>query len=103
MYGETDQIRAALTDRSGLDFERLTAREAGAGNDSYEVEPGETDIEWNEDNGSARYTYVRTAEGGQWLAESYQYHDGAYLGDRHHLRAYEDPDSNFTTIQTHRE
>ena len=103
IYGDTDQIRAALTDRSGLAFEELPEREADAGNDSYEVEPSETDIEWNEASGSARYTYVRTADGGQWLGESYQYHDGAYLGDRHHLRAYEDPEGNFTAIQIHRE
>ncbi len=103
IYGESSQIRAALTDRSGLSFENLSAHESDASNESYEVEPGETEIDWNEASGSARYTYVRTSEGGRWLDESYQLHDGAYLGDRHHLRAYEDPDGEFTAIQIHRE
>jgi len=59
-------------------------------------------------DGSTRYAYVAMGHdptGGTWLDESYQLHDGEYLGSRHHIRAYASPDSDdqWTAMQTHRE
>jgi hypothetical protein len=63
-------------------------------------------IPWRTAHASTRYTYVRPADGssGRWVEESYQLYDGAYLGARYHIRAYESPDeSRWTAIQAHRE
>ncbi|WP_226479113.1 hypothetical protein [Natrinema amylolyticum] len=63
---------------------------------------------WGSADGSTRYVYVATDDdptGGVWLDESYQLHDGDYLGSRHHIRAYASPDEDdeWTAIQAHRE
>lgn len=66
----------------------------------------ETIFEWADAHGSTRYTYVDgTPRGGsgQWLDESFQIHAGAYLGSRHHIRAYAAPRDDWTAIQVHQE
>ncbi|WP_336325299.1 hypothetical protein [Halovenus sp. HT40] len=103
LHGEPTEVRAALTDRSDLGFEELPESEAEAGNESYELEIQESDLDWNDATGSTRYTYIRDGTSGTWLDESYQLHEGTYLGERHHIRAYEDPDGEYTAIQIHRE
>lgn len=63
-------------------------------------------FEWADAHGSTRYTYVDgTPRGGsgQWVDESYQIHAGAYLGSRHHIRAYAAPRDDWTAIQVHQE
>ncbi|WP_255291488.1 hypothetical protein [Natrinema sp. CBA1119] len=67
-----------------------------------------TETAWGSADGSTRYAYVATGDdptGGTWLDESYQVHDGEYLGSRHHIRAYASPDSDdqWTAMQAHRE
>jgi hypothetical protein len=66
----------------------------------------EETILWRTAHASTRHTYVRPAgeRSGRWIEESYQLYDGAYLGTRYHLRAYESPEeSRWTAIQAHRE
>ncbi|AQL42533.1 hypothetical protein BV210_07330 [Halorientalis sp. IM1011] len=63
-------------------------------------------FEWADAHGSTRYTYFDgTPRGGsgQWVDESYQIHAGAYLGSRHHIRAYAAPRDDWTAIQVHQE
>jgi hypothetical protein len=62
-------------------------------------------VTWSETTGADRYTYVGTDEGGYWMDESDQIHDGAYLGSRYHLRLYEvsDGPDTYTAIQAHTE
>lgn len=66
-----------------------------------------TEIEWSTARGSTRYTYLHNRETGQgrWIDETYQLHDGTYLGTRYHLRLYEggEGDDRWTAIQVHRE
>lgn len=67
-----------------------------------------TETAWGSADGSTRYAYVAMGHdptGGTWLDESYQLHDGEYLGSRHHIRAYASPDSDdqWTAMQAHRE
>ncbi|WP_255194918.1 hypothetical protein [Halorarius litoreus] len=65
----------------------------------------ENSVDWSETTGADRYTYVETDDGGRWLDESAQVHDGAYLGARYHLRLYEVPsgEDTWTAIQAHQE
>jgi hypothetical protein len=60
---------------------------------------------WRETVGAARYTYVRTDEGGRWMAETTQVHDGSYLGSRSHVRFYEfsADGERWTALQAHHE
>ncbi|MES3516985.1 MAG: hypothetical protein PPP58_04890 [Natronomonas sp.] len=60
-------------------------------------------IEWDDAEGSTRYTMVIVDGERQWLDESYQFHAGTYLGDREHIRAYDDPAGEWTAIQIHEE
>ncbi|WP_058365111.1 hypothetical protein [Haloparvum sedimenti] len=73
------------------------------------VRPNGTATAWGQATGSTRLTYVvgpgERLDEGQWLLESYQLHDGDYLGARHHIRAYAapNPDEEWTAMQAHRE
>jgi hypothetical protein len=60
---------------------------------------------WRHAHGSVRYTYVETAGGdGQWIRQRYQLHVGAYLGSRHHVRAFApSAESTWTALQAHSE
>lgn len=66
-----------------------------------------TTIEWTSADGSTRYTYLhdQTTGTGHWVDESYQLHDGTYLGSRYHLRLYDGGQGQrqWTAIQGHRE
>lgn len=62
-------------------------------------------VSWNETRGAKRYTYVETTDGEEWVDETNQLHDGAYLGARYHIRMYEvsAQEDTFTAIQAHHE
>jgi hypothetical protein len=77
------------TDHEGVDAVRLT----GSG------------LAWRETTGATRYTYVRTDEGGEWMDETTQVHDGSYLGARSHVRFYEFSagGERWTALQAHHE
>lgn len=99
---------------------RQRLRTVGRGNwnetrvDGPELEPRQMrsvedtpNITWGEATGANRYVYVESSESGAgvWLAESFQLHDGTYLGFRHHIRAYESPfpGDEWVVLQAHRE
>lgn len=86
--------------------------EAGAGEEwQTDHEDGEavrlsgSGLAWRETIGAARYTYVRTSDGGEWMAETTQVHDGSYLGARSHVRFYEfsADGERWTALQAHHE
>ena len=62
-------------------------------------------VAWSETTGADRYTYVETDEGGRWIDETAQIHDGTYLGSRYHIRLYEvsDGPDTYTALQAHTE
>lgn len=62
----------------GVEDERMLAR----GHD----EPA--GIEWGRGHGANRYTFVRTEDGGRWMAQTDQLRDGSYFGVQYHLRLY---------------
>ncbi len=90
------------------------ALEAGPETDWEETDEEETDAdpeltrdivvrEWDDAHGSVRYSYFQGPDGGQWVDESFELHDGEYLGSRDHVRAYESPDGAYTAVQVHEE
>lgn len=111
-YGNPDDVRTALTERSALRWtdEQINEGEADAetvSTERVEIDPDAEDIgeiiAWNEAKGATRYTYFETDDGGVWVDESYQLHAGTYLGKRSHIRAYDDPAGEWTAIQIHEE
>ncbi|WP_101295486.1 hypothetical protein [Halegenticoccus soli] len=106
--GDPETTRRALTERTSIEWNRTTENEtdATAGAHSADaVEVTDDGVDWDDARGSTRYTYVDVdGDGeGRWLAESYQLHTGAYLGSRYHIRAYADPDGEWTAMQAHQE
>ncbi len=92
--------RNALTARSDVDWEETDEVESDADPDMVR-ETIATD--WEDAHGSVRYSYFEGPDGGEWVAETAEFHDGTYLGARDHIRAYESPDGAYTAVQVHEE
>lgn len=114
VYGNTSLTEWALRTDAHTDAEWRDVED-----DEYDMGPGDEDGNQSsivpddiqggaglgEADGAVRWTYVETPSGEtHWLRESYQLKDGSYLGQRDHLRAYEDPENdNWTVFQAHSE
>lgn len=101
--GSPERTHRTLTDRDGLDFEEMEPGEKEADAETYQFNFSVTEVDWHDADGAIRYVYFEDERGGEWQTESYQLHNGEYLGQRDHIRAYEDPNDEWTAIQTHRE
>lgn len=106
VHGGSDRVKRALTNRTGLEWNRTAVNESDADADTHSVEVTDDGIQWNDARGSTRYTYVDAGPrggSGEWVAESYQLHTGSYLGTRYHVRAYESPHpaDDWTALQAH--
>ncbi|WP_418281874.1 hypothetical protein [Halorubrum sp. DTA98] len=95
-----DTVREALTARPDTDWEETDEEEREAESD-FVREAITTD--WEDAHGSVRYSYFEGPDGGEWIDETYELHDGEYLGSRDHIRAYEAPDGEYTAVQVHEE
>jgi hypothetical protein len=111
-YGDPERVQTALTDRSKLEWEKEPIEEDDANaeavsRDRLELDPEAEElsdaISWVDAEGSNRYTYFETDDGGRWVGESYQLHTGTYFGQRRHIRAYDDPAAEWTAVQIHEE
>ena len=112
VYGGSDEVRTALTERSELEWEDEQLHEGDADSETVstdrirfdpDAEAFEDIISWGDAEGSTRYTYLEVDGDGQWIDESYQLHAGTYLGERRHIRAYDDPAGEWTAVQMHEE
>lgn len=114
MFGDANDVRWLLQEQSDIDWQDHEVHEGDADAATYSLDTlnitfdpdaddlGET-IRWDEAEGSTRYTYFEVDGEGQWVDESYQLHAGTYLGHRMHIRAYDDPQGEWTAIQVHDE
>jgi hypothetical protein len=93
-------VRAALTGDGGSTWEVTDDAEREADGDLVADVVGR---EWRDAYGSTRYSYFEGADGGEWTTVTFEVHDGAYLGSRDHVRAYESPDAAYTAVQVHEE
>lgn len=116
VYGNTTETRLHLEEQSEGSWNETEPEEEDIGPRENADSIRGTTTAWGSASGSTRYTYVspgrvedvdetdKTYENGVWLEESYQLHDGDYLGSRHHIRAYESPDGGeWTAMQAHSE
>lgn len=107
--GDVDATRRHLERSSRGDWNETRGSFEDEGVGEGYVRPNGTATAWGQATGSTRLTYVvgpgERLDEGRWLLESYQLHDGDYLGARHHIRAYAapDPDEEWTAMQAHRE
>ncbi|MCU4926530.1 hypothetical protein OB905_11130 [Halobacteria archaeon AArc-dxtr1] len=102
VYGDAETTEDLLRQQSTGEWEELDEDEADVGHDEDSI-LNDSSTAWGSADGSVRYTYIDPpGEDGRWVDESYQLKDGAYLGERHHIRAYTDPaDDNWTAMQAH--
>ena len=110
VVGDPEDVHVVMTERSRLEWTETAPEE-------QDLDPGQDDrdsvnpeaqnvedvVRYGEANGAIRYSYVETEEGGMWLLPDYQIHSGNYLGQRMHVRAYEDPNGEWTAMQAHDE
>ncbi|PHQ38107.1 hypothetical protein DJ69_13325 [Halorubrum persicum] len=101
-YADAETTRRAIERREGADWEATEEAEAAATADAEQV-AALVARDWADAHSSDRYSYVEGPDGGVWLEETFELHDGAYLGVRDHLRAYESPDGAYTAVQAHEE
>ncbi|WP_424013879.1 hypothetical protein ACOZ35_12450 [Halorubrum xinjiangense] len=101
-HADAEATRAAIEGDAAADWQKTDPDEAAAtaGDDQIREFVGR---DWQDAHSSLRYSYVEGPTGGVWLAETFELHDGAYLGVRDHLRAYESPDGAYTAVQAHEE
>jgi hypothetical protein len=102
-HADAAATRAAIEGDPSTDWEETPPDEAAstAVDDDQLREAVARD--WRDARSSLRYSYVEGPDGGAWLVETFELHDGRYLGVRDHLRAYESPDGAYTAIQAHEE
>ena len=99
-HADGDTVRRALTERPDTDWEETDDEESDA---DPELVREAVLTDWEDAHGSVRYSYFEGPDGGEWVDEAYELHDGAYLGARDHVRAYESPDGAYTAVQVHEE
>ena len=94
-YADAEATRAAIEGDAATDWRETEPDEAAAtaGDDQLREAVAR---DWRDARSSLRYSYVEGPDGGAWLAETFELHDGRYLGVRDHLRAYESPDGAYT-------
>ncbi|WP_254841194.1 hypothetical protein [Natronomonas marina] len=105
VVGPTDEVRRSMVARTELEWNGTAGGNGtgGASEPERRAEQLEDDIDWGGARGANRYTRVTVDGEDRWLDESYQLHAGTYLGQRLHVRAYEDPHGEWTAMQAHTE
>lgn len=105
VYGDPAKVERHLRETSIGDWDDVEANETDV--DPVGGRVTGSDTAWGTAGGSTRHVYVVDPIRGQgsWRTESYQLHDGDYLGTRHHIRAYESPyeDEQWVAMQVHHE
>lgn len=102
-HADADATRAAIEGDAAANWEETDPDEAAATVDDGDQVREFVARDWRDAHSSLRYSYVEGPTGGAWLTETFELHDGRYLGVRDHLRAYEAPDGSYTAIQAHAE
>ncbi|WP_232702873.1 hypothetical protein [Halobacterium wangiae] len=105
VYGDPEDVRRRLVESNRGNWNETGAGEQEVAVDESASALNSTSVEWQVADGADRYVYLSDVEGGAWLSEDYQIHDGSYLGSRHHVRAYTPPgdDASWTAMQAHHE
>jgi len=103
--GDPEVTRRAMV-QSELEWEdpdRPAGRNGTQNASELEDDPLADTISWGRARGAVRYTQVVVNGERRWVDEDYQLHAGNYLGQRMHVRAYQDPKGEWTAMQAHDE
>lgn len=104
VYGDPGEVRALLLETGRGDWNETAAEERELAPDEPLDAAATGENEWAMADGSNRYLFLTGNGGGRWLSESFQIHDGDYLGSRHHVRAYTPPEEGeWIAMQAHHE
>jgi hypothetical protein len=104
VVGDVDNVRRSMVERSALSWRDAGEEGATVGNGTDRAaEPIGEVTAWGRARGAVRYTQVVVDGQRRWIDESYQLASGTYLGQRLHVRAYEDPRGEWTAMQAHSE
>ena len=106
IYGDVEHTRYLLQQQEFRDWEEVDEdREDIAAAEDFDLDLNQTPLGWGHAAGADRWIWVNPPHGeSQWLSEAYQLEQGDYLGHRHHIRAYEDPErGQWTALQAHAE
>ncbi|GAB3703045.1 hypothetical protein [Halorubrum pallidum] len=101
-HADAEATRRAIEHRPDASWEETDEEESEAAVDADQIR-AIVERDWEDARSSTRYGYVQGPESGLWLRETFELHDGSYLGVRDHLRAYESPDGAYTAVQAHEE
>jgi hypothetical protein len=108
----------ALMYQTDARWNETTGEWAGIGPEDETAARNGSDVAWMNARGSTRYTYVYVPPGAEslrsgdpggttvgWMDATYQLHDGAYFGTRHHVRVYAggSGSNSWSAIQAHTE
>ena len=111
-FGDSEDVHTALRERSELEWEEEQVHEGDADSETFSSERVRLNpdaenltgvVDWTRAEGSTRYLYFEVDGQGRWVEESYQLHAGTYFGSRWHIRAYDDPQGEWTAVQIHDE
>ena len=106
IYGDADMTRHILQERQFRDWQEVNeSREDLAPAEEFDVGLNQTTLGWGHAHGANRWIWVNSSQGEHvWLGEAYQLERGDYLGHRHHIRVYEDPEhGQWSALQAHAE
>jgi len=105
VFGDPTDVRRKLLESRRGDWNETDPDEQDVASEESLPVANATSIAWDEASGARRYVYFTDDERRFWFPESYQLHDGTYLGSRHHVRAYVGPEDSgqWTAMQAHHE
>ncbi|MFQ3318226.1 MAG: hypothetical protein ACI8UR_000242 [Natronomonas sp.] len=112
VFGDPADVQTILAEETTFEWEDEQVHEGDADSDTVSGDRVEVDVDaenvseliaWRPAEGSTRYVYVESDGTGRWIDESYQLHSGTYFGSRMHVRAYDDPNGEWTALQVHEE
>ncbi|MDZ5811341.1 hypothetical protein U4E84_08265 [Halorubrum sp. AD140] len=101
-HADAETTRAAIERQPETEWEETDENESEATAERQQVREL-VDRDWEDARSSTRYAYFEGPDGGIWMKETFELHDGTYLGTRDHVRAYESPDGAYTAVQAHEE
>jgi hypothetical protein len=94
--------RRLLGDGAG-NWEEVADDEQDIGHEGSAPLASNATVQWDRTAGEDRYVFL-FGPNEQWLTQSFEVHDGDYLGSRDHVRVYAPPEgSEWTAMQAHSE
>jgi hypothetical protein len=103
VYEKPSTVERHLFDEGVGNWEEVEEDEQDIGHEDGTSLSENATIQWDRTVGDTRHVFL-FGPNAQWMTQSFEVHDGDYLGSRHHIRVYEPPnDAEWTAMQAHSE